>query len=102
MKHLVLIIHDNLKMDIADLFRNMEKVQGFTFSSAEGHSVQMEEDAFLSARDKVEGYTPRVRVDLILEDQNVPQVLTELRKSNIGLEKHGVYWITTVEEYGHL
>ncbi len=102
MKHLVLIIHDDLKLDTADLLHNIEGIQGFTFSNVEGHGLQSEQDTFLSDRDKVVGYTPRVRVDILLEDKDVAPVLTALRKSNIGLNKQGIYWITTVEEFNQL
>ena len=40
MKHLVLIIHDDLKLDTADLLHNIEGIQGFTFSNVEGHGLQ--------------------------------------------------------------
>jgi len=102
MKQLVLIIHDNLKQDTADLLRSTEQVQGFTFSSVEGHGKESDQDTLLSARDKVVGYTSRVRVDILLEDKDVEPVLTILRKKGIGLKKHGIYWITPVEEYGRL
>ncbi len=102
MKLLVLIMHNSLKQDVADLFRSIEQVKGFTFSGVEGHGVQSDKDPFLSNRDKVVGYTPRVRVDILLEDKDVEPVLTALRKSDIGLSKHGVYWISAVEEYGRL
>ncbi len=101
MKQLVLIVHDNLKQDTADLLHSIERIQGFTFSNIEGHGKQST-DTYLSARDKVVGYTPRVRVDIMLEDKDLTPVLKEIRKSDIGLSKHGFYWVTTVEEYGQL
>ena len=102
MKQLVLIIHNNLKQDAADLFRSIEQIQGFTFGNVEGHGAQSGEDTFLSDRDKVVGYTPRTRVDILLEDKNVETVLTALRQSNIGLNEHGIYWILGAEESGRL
>ncbi len=102
MKLLTLIIHDNLKQDVADLLRNIEQVKGFTFSGVEGHGQESEYDLFLSNRDKVVGYTPRVGVDVVLEDKDVELVLIALRKSDIGLSKHTIYWTAAVEEYGRL
>mgnify|MGYP003666256438 FL=1 len=80
----------------------MELVSGFSFSHVEGHGVQAESDPFLSARDKVVGYTPRVRVDLLLEDNDVDSILNDLRKTMKGMENHGVFWITAVEQSGRL
>lgn len=102
MKNLTLIIHTNAQQDLADQLRSMELVSGFSFSHVEGHGVQAESDPFLSARDKVVGYTPRVRVDLLLEDNDVDSILNDLRKTMKGMENHGVFWITAVEQSGRL
>lgn len=102
MKHLTLIIHTNIQQELADQLRGMEQLSGFTFSHVEGHGVQVENDPFLSARDKVVGYTPRVRVDILLEDDNVEPVLGALRKTTAGLEGNGIYWVTAVEQNGRL
>lgn len=102
MKNLTLIIHTNAQQDLADQLRSMEQVSGFTFSHVEGHGVQAESDPFLSARDKVVGYTPRVRVDILLEDNDVDSILNDLRKTMKGMENHGVFWITAVEQSGRL
>jgi nitrogen regulatory protein P-II 1 len=102
MKHLILIIHSNVQQDLADQLRSMEQVPGFTFSHVEGHGVQVENDPFLSARDKVVGYTPRIRVDILLEDSNVESVLEILRSTIHGFEGRGIYWVTAVEQNGRL
>lgn len=102
MKNLVMIMNANAQQDMADLLRGLEQVQGFTFSHAEGHGVQAEQDPFLSARDKVVGYTPRVRVDIILQDADLDSVLQALRATNKGAEGHRIYWVTSVEQSGHL
>jgi len=102
MKHLTLIIHTSTQQDLADQLRSMEQVSGFTFSHAEGHGVQAENDPFLSARDKVVGYTPRVRVDILLQDSDVDTVLNTLRRSTRGIEGQGIYWVTDVEQHGQL
>ena len=102
MKHLTLIIHTNVQQDMADQLRSLEHVSGFTFSHVEGHGAQVENDPFLSARDKVVGYTPRVRVDILLEDSHVDSVLNSLRKTTKGIEDQGIFWVTAVEQSGHL
>lgn len=102
MKHLTLIIHANVQQNMADQLRALDQVPGFTFSNVEGHGVQSESDPFLSARDKVVGYTPRVRVDILLEDSDVDTVLDTLRDSNTGAKGHGIFWITEVDQSGRL
>jgi nitrogen regulatory protein P-II 1 len=101
-KHLTLIIHTNVQQDLADQLRNLEQVSGFTFSHVEGHGVQVESNPFLSARDKVVGYTPRIRVDILLEDSDLDTVLDTLRSKTQGVKGHGIYWVTAVEQSGRL
>jgi len=102
MKNLTLIIHTNVQQDLADHLRGMAQISGFSFSHIEGHGVQVESDPFLSARDKVVGYTPRVRVDILLEDHQVDLVLTSIRNTTKGIEKQGIFWVSPVEQSGLL
>ena len=97
MKNLVIIVHTNTQRDVADLLRGLEQVPGFTFSHVEGHGAQVENDAFLSARDKVVGYVPRVRVDILLEDMDVDAVLGALRTNLSNIGGSVVFWIANVE-----
>ena len=102
MKHLTLLIHTNVRQDMADQLRSLQQVSGFIISQAEGHGVEVESDPYLSVRDKVVGYTPRVRVDMLLEDDDVALVLESLRNTTYGVKGQGIYWITTVEQSGRL
>jgi nitrogen regulatory protein P-II 1 len=102
MKNLTLIIHANAQQDLADRLRAMEHVSGFTFSHVEGHGAQSEHDPFLSARDQVVGYVPRVRADILLEEADLDAVLDALRTAGKGVGDQGVYWVTTVEKSGRL
>jgi len=103
MKNLIMIVHASFKDDLADKLRSLDAVQGFTFSHAEGHGSQAENDPFLSTRDKVVGYTPRVRVDILLGDDDVAMVLDTVRDDSGGKTMHeGIYWVTAVEEHGRV
>ncbi len=102
MKNLALVVHSNMKQDLADQLRSMQQISGFSFSNIEGHGVQVENDPFLSVRDKVVGFTPRVRVDILLEEADVEPVLEVLRTSVNGIVGHGIYWLTAVEKNGYL
>ena len=103
MKNLVMVVRANLQQELADRLRDLKQVQGFTFSHVEGHGAQEEHDSLLSTRDKVVGYTPRVRVDILLEDKDVDVVLEAIRSETCGLTGiGGVYWVTTVQQSGRL
>ena len=102
MKSLVMIIHTSAQQGIADLLRGLDQIKGFTFSHAEGHGIHSEEDLFLSARDKVVGYMPQMRVDILLEDSDVEIVLSAIRTAQGITIDQGFYWVTPVELHGHL
>lgn len=102
MKQLILITHTDAQQDLTDQLRNLKQVSGFTFSRVEGHGIEAEIDPFLSAKDKVVGYTPRIRLDILLQETDVEPVLEALRNSSSYVEGHGIYWVTSVDRHGHL
>ncbi|MBK9162026.1 MAG: DUF3240 family protein [Nitrosomonadales bacterium] len=102
MKNLTLIVHADIQRALADTLHSLEQVTGFTFIQVEGHSPQDEYDPALSARDRVIGYTPHVRVDILLKDEDVDDVLQALRIADCGLAGRGIYQVTAVEKQGAL
>lgn len=102
MKNLTLMVHADVEQALADVLRGIKFLQGFTFTRVEGHGAQDARDPSLSARDRVVGYTPHVRVDLVLEDENVEDLLQTLRAADCGVAGRGVYWISEVQGHGRL
>ena len=102
MKNLTLIVHADVQQALADTLRSIKQVSGFTFIHIEGHGAQADRDPTLSARDLVVGYTPQVRVDILLEDGDVEFVLQALRTADCGVAGRGIFWITPVEQQGRL
>lgn len=101
MKNLTLIIHSGVQQLLADVLREMKEVKGFTFIHVEGHSESSDQDVFLSARDRVVGYVPRVRVDMLLEDDEAAKVIDALHTDG-NFKGQGVYWVSPVEQMGRL
>lgn len=102
MKNLVMIVHASQQQDIADRLRNLKQVQGFTFTHGEGHGARTADDSFLSTRDKVVGYVPSIRLDILLDDGDLGCVLDALREAVKGIAGQGVYWVTEVISGGRL
>ena len=102
MKILIMIVHSARQQDLADLLRSITQIEGFTFSHVEGHGVQEARDPFLSARDKVVGYVPRVRVDILLDDLHIDTVLESIRTMSNGGSDLGIFWVTNVQNSGRL
>jgi nitrogen regulatory protein P-II 1 len=102
MKNLTLIVHADVRQALADVLRGLKEIEGFTFTTVEGHGPQDEHDPQLSARDRVVGYTPHARVDIVLNDKDVDKILAALRASHCGVVGRGVYWVTEIERKGRL
>lgn len=101
MKSLNIVIHAGAQQELADTLRTLEQVQGFTFTHVEGHSDHSDADPFLSARDKVVGYVPRVQVTLLLADADIGVVLSALLAEE-SFRGQGVYWVSPIEQMGRL
>ena len=100
MKKLSMVVHSSLQQALADCLRGLQ-LDTFMFSHIEEHSTQLEHDPFLSARDRVVGYVPQVRVDIIIEDERARSLLDEIR-SACRFSGKGIYWITNIDEAGEL
>lgn len=102
MKILTLIVHTTVQQALSDLLRSMDQVSGFTFTHVEGHGAEIEKDGFLAAHDNSVGYIPRIRTDLLLQDTDVDTVLQTISTAEVGISGEGFYWVTPVENGGHL
>ena len=102
MKILTMIVYADIKQVLADTLHGLQQVSGFTFTNVEGHGAKDGRDPTLSARDDVVGFVPHVRVDILLQSNDVTVVLEALRNSQCGLAGRGRYWITAVESQGQL
>ena len=98
MKHLVMIVNASVQESVTDQLRALD-VTGFTVSRVEGHGAHTAEDPFLSSRDRVVGFVPRVRVDILLHHEGIDAVLDALRDPGAGIAGHGVFWVSPVERF---
>ncbi len=102
MKSLILVVHANMQNDLADRLRTISCVKGFTFSKVQGHGSHDASDSFLSMRDRVVGYSPHIRIEILLEEEQISLVLGQLRSVVKHSRDQGTYWVTAVEESGLL
>ena len=102
MKKLTMIIHSSLQETLADCLRSIPLLDMFIFSHVEEHSSQMEHDLLLSAYDKVVGYVPQIKVDVIINEKDIVSVMEAIRNSQCQFKGKGVYWISDLAEFGEL
>ena len=99
MKLLTLIVNASVHQAVTDQLRAHE-VTGFTVSHVEGHGPHTAQDQFLSARDRVVGFVPRVRVDIVLQSDQLTAVLDVVCAPGTGFAGHGTFWVSPVEDFG--
>ena len=99
---LPLVIHETAKQDLIDHLLAREDVSGFTLSAAEGHSRNTGHNPFETTRDLVLGYVPRVRVDILVEDEAYPVLRDEICHCDSCVAGKGIWWGTPVVASGHL
>lgn len=102
MQRLTMIVHAALQQELADCLRSIEELKAFIFTHVEEHSSQLENDDLLSARDKVVGYVPQVKVDILVSQGTAQEVLEKIRKTHCSFHGKGLYWISNVEDAGSI
>lgn len=102
MKCLTLFVHSSVEHAVVDCLRANERVTGFTLVPCQGHSIATEGDVSLAVQDRVVGYVPRVRIETILEDDILLEVLGKLRECSQGQGSLGFWQVTEVLESGRL
>lgn len=102
MKCLNMFIPAGSRQALADLLLSLPEVAAFTFFHVEGHYPEQYRDPDMTVRDRVVGYVPRVRVELLLEDEAVAPVLAAIDGEDIGCRGQGSYWVTEVQQMGRL
>jgi nitrogen regulatory protein P-II 1 len=102
MKCLTLVIHDSAKQDLIDHLSASPDVSGFTLLPGEGHSVRTALSPFETVKDRVLGYVPRWRVDVILSEEALTRMQTYLRGSTCCAAGRGFWWVTEVLDSGRL
>jgi len=102
MKCLTLIVHASAKRDLVDRLRNITGVEGFTLVPCEGHSAETRHEPFQSVRDRVVGYIPRVRVDVILEDAHATGVVEALKTDEKERARIGFWFVTDIQASGEI
>jgi len=99
MKNLVLIVPESVHQSVTDQLRALS-VPGFTVAHVEGHGAHTAQDTFLSARDRVVGFVPQVRIDVVMDGEMVDVVLAALTGAGSELAGHGAWWVCPVERSG--
>ena len=102
MKCLTLFVDGRVLEDLLDRLRSDPDVTGFTVGPCEGHSLKGTKHSGETLRDRVVGYVPRMRIELVLQDDIAPAVLARLRAGVGEGESLGTYTLVDVEQWGSI
>ena len=102
MKQLTLYMQASAEGDVLDCLRSNPDVTGFTLVPCQGHSSEHVGGKEEAAIDLVVGFVPRIRIEVILEDDRVESVLTGLKACLESSASQGMWTLTPVLEWGSL
>ena len=101
MKILSLMLNESKQNEIVELLQQLKEVNAYTIFHGEGH-FPGNIAPFESVHDEVMGFVPRIRIDLLLDDKDVTQVLSTIKGCSTCGSHGGVYWISPVDGIGEL
>lgn len=101
MKQLSLMLNKSKQNEMVGLLQTLSQVSAYTVFHGEGH-FSGNIAPFESVRDEVIGFVPRIRIDLLLDDEDVDSVLRQIKECASCNSHGGVYWISPVERMGDL
>jgi nitrogen regulatory protein PII len=102
MKCLTLVVHEAAQAELLDALQQMPEIDTFVIQRCEGHSNKEQANPFETARDLVVGYVPRIRIDLVVPDAAIENILFRLSGCDSCIKGLGIYWVSTVELTGKL
>jgi nitrogen regulatory protein P-II 1 len=100
MKRLTLYLHAAAEDDALDCLRSQPQVSGFTLVACQGHSTQRSGGTEERAIDQVVGFVPRIRIEVILQDDQVEEVLTRLRTCLGSGTSQGIWTVSPLLDWG--
>jgi nitrogen regulatory protein P-II 1 len=102
MKILTLYVHKATKQKILDKISRFEQIKGCYMTSIEGYFEGIGSNPFESKRDLVVGYTPRLKLDIMIETDNIDYLLKKILSCTSCAEGKGIWTIQDLDKWGKL
>lgn len=91
-----LITLKEYKQDISDFLKQNEFIKMFSFLTVDEHSDQQNADSSMSKKDLVVGYTEKIKLEVLIENEklrDIIKILTEVK----GLGENSYSWTTEID-----
>lgn len=98
MKSMTIVVESGAGKEVLDRLRGAPEILSLTAQSVEVYSEGIGAGGLYSAVDRVLGFVPKVRLDLLVEDGDVAAVVARLSGSDALLGGRGHWWITPVDK----
>ncbi len=102
MKLLSIVVHEAARDHLAEILAEDNCVRQWNIILTHGHYSSMQGSPFETMRDKISGDVPRVQFDILLDEENIPELIDKIRLCDTCNKTRGTYWITNVESHGDL
>ncbi|MBU1069698.1 DUF3240 family protein [Myxococcota bacterium] len=100
MKCLSIVIHEAARENLVDQLSSNPAVRHWQVVQAQGRYTSGHLNPFETTSDKVSGNIPRVRFDILIDEQHIPPIVELLRMCKSCVKGRGLYWVTDLQDFG--
>jgi nitrogen regulatory protein P-II 1 len=102
MKCLSIVIHETARENLIDQLTSNPAVRHWQVAQSQGRYASGQHNPFETASDKVTGHIPRVRFDILIDEQHIPPIVELVRMCKSCSKGRGLYWVTDLDDFGEL
>jgi nitrogen regulatory protein PII len=100
MKIISIIVHEAAKQNILDSVAGINNVKGCYLYKVDGYFEGVGNNPFETQKDLVDGYTPRLRIDILVEKDVVSEVMDNIFECTSCVKGRGVWYTRDIEDWG--
>jgi len=90
-----LITPKEFEQDVTDCLKSCDDVTSFYIFRVDEYSDQQKNESFISKKDLVEGFTQKIKLEVIIVEERYKEILGTINNIT-GLEENSYSWITEI------
>jgi nitrogen regulatory protein PII len=100
MKIISFVVHEAVEHRILNKISEIEEIKGCFSYKVHGYFEGVGSNPFETQQDLVDGFTPRVRVDILVSKEVVSQVMYSILDCITCAKGRGVWYMRDIEDWG--
>lgn len=100
MKIITFVIHEAAQQNLLDKLAEFQEIKGCFVTPVHGYFEAIGQNPFETQKDLVDGFTPRVRIEVLIEKERVKPLLEGLLSCLSCAKGRGIWWVKGVNDWG--